>query len=86
MKRLDEGMGPARRQLPAMATNLQATLTQANRLLASLDRGYGDNSRFNRDLERVMLQLNDTAKSLRTLTDLLSRHPEALIRGRQGVN
>jgi paraquat-inducible protein B len=84
MKRLDDGMAPALRQLPAIATNLQGTLTQANRLLASVDRGYGDNSRFSRDLERLMLQLNDTARSLRTLADLLGRHPEALIRGRGG--
>ncbi|MFC7477720.1 intermembrane transport protein PqiB [Dankookia sp. GCM10030260] len=84
MKRLDEGMAPALRQLPAIAGNLQGSLTQANRLLASLDRGYGDNSRFNRDLERLMLQLNDTTRSLRSLADLLSRNPEALIRGRGG--
>jgi paraquat-inducible protein B len=84
MKRLDQGMAPALQQLPAIATNLQGTLTQANRLLASTDRGYGDGSRFNRDLERLMLQLNDAARSLRTLTDLLNRHPEALIRGRAG--
>ena len=38
MKRLDDGMAPALRQPPAIATNLQGTLTQANRLLASVDR------------------------------------------------
>ncbi|MDO9714175.1 PqiB family protein [Paracraurococcus lichenis] len=86
VKRLDEGMSPTLRQLPAITASLQGTLTQATRLLASADRGYGDNSRFSRDLERLMLQLNDTARSLRGLTDLLNRHPEALIRGRQGSN
>jgi paraquat-inducible protein B len=84
VKRLDQGMAPALQQLPAVVTNLQGTLTQANRLLASTDRGYGDGSRFNRDLERLMLQLNDAARSLRSLAELLSRHPEALIRGRAG--
>jgi paraquat-inducible protein B len=29
-----------------------------------------------------MLQLTDTARSVRVLADLLARHPEALIRGR----
>jgi paraquat-inducible protein B len=86
VKRLDEGLAPSLRQLPAIAASLQGTLTQANRLLGSIDRGYGDSSRFSRDLERLMLQLNDTARSLRALTDLLNRHPEALIRGRQGAN
>ena len=58
-----------------MATNLQATLTQANRLLASLDRGYGDNSRFNRDLERVMLQqlLHDDLEQVSLLGEVATR-------------
>jgi paraquat-inducible protein B len=86
MKRLDDGMAPTLRQLPALTAGLQGTLTQTNRLLASVDRGYGDNSRFNRDLEHMMMQLNDAARSLRALTDLLNRHPEALIRGRAGAN
>ena len=66
---------------------MQGTVTQTNRLLLSVDRGYGDNSRFSRDVEKLMLQLNDTARSLRVLADLLTRHPEALIKGRtsQGV-
>jgi len=35
----------------------------------------------------LMAQLTDAARSIRVLADLLSRHPEALIRGRtnQGV-
>ena len=71
MKRLDDGMTPTLRQLPALTASLQGALTQTNRLLASADRGYGDNSRFNRDLERLMLQLNDTARSLRALAEQL---------------
>jgi paraquat-inducible protein B len=81
-KQLDQGLTPALRQLPGIATSLQGTVTQANRLLLSLDQGYGNQSRFDRDLERMMQQLNEAARSLRTLADLLTRHPEALIRGR----
>jgi paraquat-inducible protein B len=79
---LDQGLAPAVRQLPGIASGLQGTITQANRLLLSADRGYGDNSRFRRDADRLMQQLNDAARSLRILADLLTRHPEALIRGR----
>ena len=57
-------------------------LTQANRLVGSLNTGYGDNSRFRRDLDRLLPQLTDAARSFRALADLLSRHPEALIKGR----
>ena len=82
VKRLDAGMAPALKQLPAMVNSLQTTLSEANQLLASANVGYGDNSKFSRNLDRLMLQLNDTARSFRALADLLSRHPEALVRGR----
>jgi paraquat-inducible protein B len=36
----------------------------------------------NRQISRLLLQFNDTARSFKALADLLSRHPEALIRGR----
>jgi paraquat-inducible protein B len=83
-KQLDQGLAPAVRQLPGIASGLQGTVAQANRLLSSTDRGYGDNSRFSRDVDRLMQQLNDAARSLRILADLLTRHPEALVRGRTG--
>jgi paraquat-inducible protein B len=83
-KQLDQGLAPAVRQLPGIASGLQGTVAQANRLLQTADRGYGDNSRFNRDVDRLMQQLNDAARSLRILADLLTRHPEALVRGRAG--
>jgi paraquat-inducible protein B len=48
----------------------------------SLDNGYGDNTQFNRDLQRLMAQLTDAVRSIRSLADLLARNPEALIKGR----
>jgi paraquat-inducible protein B len=80
--KLDKDGAPALKRLPAIAAQLQDTLTSANRLLVSVNAGYGDDSRFRRDLDRLMPQLTDTVRSIRALTDLLSRHPEALIRGR----
>jgi paraquat-inducible protein B len=82
VKQADLGLSPAFKQMPALASNLQAALTHSNKLLVSADSGYGENSKFSRDLERIMVQLNETARSFRALSDLLTRHPEALIRGR----
>jgi paraquat-inducible protein B len=82
VQRLDTGVGPALKQLPEIATGLQKTLTSANKLVLSLDNGYGDNTKFNRDLGRLMAQLNDAVRSIRSLADLLERHPEALVKGR----
>ena len=81
-RNLNSGTTPAFRQLPEMSNQLQKTLNNTNRLLVSLDSGYGDNTKFNRDLDRLLVQTNDALSSIRALADLLSRHPEALIKGR----
>jgi paraquat-inducible protein B len=82
VKQLDNGVAPAMKQLPGISTNLHDSLAQADKLLISLGSAYGDNSTFSRDLDRLMPQLSDLVRSLRTLSDLLTRHPEALVRGR----
>ncbi|APH55972.1 Paraquat-inducible protein B [Granulibacter bethesdensis] len=78
----NKGATPLLRRLPQISQDLQSTLSRANTLVGSLDNGYGANSHFNRELDRLMAQLNDTARSIRILADLLDRHPEALILGR----
>jgi paraquat-inducible protein B len=70
------------KQLPTLTAGLDKTLSNTNKLLLSLDSGYGDNTKFNRDLDRLLVQTNDALSSIRALADLLSRHPEALIKGR----
>jgi paraquat-inducible protein B len=82
VQNLDAGLAPAMSKLPDVATSLQRTMTDANKLMVSLQSGYGDNTQFNRDLNRLMIQLNDATRSIRSLADLLARHPEALIKGR----
>ena len=79
---LDSGLSPALRQLPEIAAGLQKTLANTNRLVQSVDNGYGENTQFNRDVGRVLVQLNEALSSIRALTDLLARDPSALIKGR----
>ena len=79
---LDKGSGPVLKRLPTIAGDVQAVLANANRLISSADTGYGDDSKFHRDLDRLMASGNDALRSIRSLADLLSRHPEALIKGR----
>ena len=78
----DTGIQPMLQKLPQVAQGLDEAVRRTNKLLGSVDAGYGGDSKFNRDTDRLMLQLTDTARSLRVLADLLARHPEALIRGR----
>lgn len=84
---LNHGVTPAMQRLPAIASGLESTVQRTDKLIASLQTGYGGDSGFSRDATRLMMQLTDAARSIRVLADLLSRHPEALIRGRtdQGV-
>lgn len=81
-RKLDKDASPALKRLPEIAAQFQDAITKANRLIASVDQGYGGSSKFHRDLDRLIPQLTDTARSIRALADLLSRHPEALIKGR----
>ena len=68
--------------LPEITAGLEKTLANANKLMLSLNTGYGDNTQFSRDLGRLLVQLNDAVRSIRAFADLLARHPEALIKGR----
>jgi len=79
---LDSGLSPTLRQLPELTAGLQKTGASTNRLVESLNTGYGGNTQFNRDVGRVLVQLNEALSSIRALTDLLARDPEALIKGR----
>lgn len=75
---LQKGLAPLSQRLPAMAEQLDQMLHNANRLLAS----YGGNSDFKRSLQAMVIQLGQTARSLRFLSDFLTNHPSALISGR----
>ncbi len=76
--------GKAAEQLPALTTSLQTALTRTNKLLASADAGYGADSPFHRDMDRLLSQIGEAARSVRLLADYLNQHPDALLRGRSG--
>ncbi len=83
--KLNAGAGPALAQLPAIAEELKTLLARTTTLVGSADQGYGTNSKFYRDLDRLLLQANDVLQSVRGLADLLTEQPNALIRGRTGA-
>jgi len=85
VKKTDAGLTPTLRRLPEITTGLQEAVARAGRTFGSIDASYGSNSQFQRELERAMTQVGDTARSIRLLADFLDRHPEALVRGRAGL-
>ena len=82
MANLNRGVDPLLARMPSIAASLEDAVKRADHLVGSAETGYGANSQFNREVARLLVQLSDTARSVRVLADLLSRHPEALIRGR----
>jgi paraquat-inducible protein B len=80
--KLDSGAGPAVKQLPEIAATLQKALGNVNKLAVSVDAGYGNDTKFNRDLDRLLVQTDEAVRGIRALADMLAQHPEALIRGR----
>ena len=55
----------------------QETLNAAGRILS-------EDAPLQQDLRQTLQELSRTAISLRVLMDYLERHPESVIRGRQG--
>ncbi|MCB8876090.1 PqiB family protein [Acidisoma silvae] len=82
VKQLNTEVGPALKSLPGLTKQLKAASVNLNTMLVSANSTYGGDSHFSRQLEQLMTQLNDMTQSFRALSDLLTSHPEALIRGR----
>ncbi len=85
IQKLDQGISPTLADLPVIAQDLRTLLARTSMLVASADSGYGENSKFYRDLDRLLLQTNDVLQSVRALSDLLTQEPNALISGRAGA-
>jgi paraquat-inducible protein B len=81
VQRAEAGLSPALSRLPAISERLEHAVAQAD---AAFGRsGYGSNSTTQRNLDRMMEQIADAARSIRLLADYLNRHPEAVISGRK---
>jgi paraquat-inducible protein B len=61
---------------------MRGTLQQAERTLGTANEALAEDSPGRQQLGQAMEEVQRTARSVRVLTDFLSRHPEALIRGR----
>ncbi|WP_286757950.1 MlaD family protein [Ralstonia sp. RL] len=72
------------RQLDAaVLPEVRDTLAQAQQALGSAERALSSDAPVQQDLRDTLEQVNRAARALRALADYLSRHPEALIRGKE---
>lgn len=69
-------IGPLVDKLNKAADQIQAVATSANALVSS------DGSTQDASVPAALRQLTDAARSLRSLADYLTRHPEAILRGK----
>ncbi len=76
------GATPALERLPEMSRQLQDALARADRLLASMQSGYGTGSALNQSLQQVLADTDSAVRSLRLLADFLEQHPASVIFGR----
>ncbi|WP_242097085.1 MlaD family protein [Sphingomonas sp. CROZ-RG-20F-R02-07] len=77
LKQASPKIGPLLQSLQQTATEAQGAAAAANRTLG------GGGGAQDADLPAAIRQLTEAARSIRSLTDYLSRHPEALLRGKK---
>ena len=81
---LDRTMQQAGPKVGPLLDSLQQTAVQAQAAAAAASRTLGGGGGAqDADLPAAVRQLTEAARSIRSLTDYLSRHPEALLRGRK---
>jgi paraquat-inducible protein B len=64
--------------------SLDKTLVQAEGTLKTVENMFADDSPISQELQTSLRELADAARSLRILSDYLERHPEALLKGKEG--
>jgi paraquat-inducible protein B len=80
----------SRRQFTDLKTSLEQTseatraaMQQTQKTLGALEKSGAVDSPLMLQLSRTLDELNATAASIRSLSDYLNRHPEAILRGKQ---
>jgi paraquat-inducible protein B len=81
---LDQLTHDVQPQIQPLLQSLRDTAEATQRTLQSAQKMLGARASGNGDLGQLVRELTEAARSIRALSDYLDRHPESLIRGRQG--
>jgi paraquat-inducible protein B len=87
LTRLDKITSDVEPDIKSLVKSLRDTADAATGTLTAVQgmMGGSSNTPADTDLPKLMRELTDAARSVRVLADYLDRHPESLLRGRQGV-
>jgi paraquat-inducible protein B len=77
-------VGPLLDSLKATSDTARSALVKAESVMSGANRMIGDDSQLRHSLTQLIKELTDSARAVRTLSDTLQRHPEALIQGKEG--
>jgi paraquat-inducible protein B len=84
LKATVSGLGGTMRQLDReIAPSLKQFVEEAERTMAVYRAQMDADSVTSTELRRVLIELGDTVRSVRSIVDYLEQNPEALIRGRE---
>jgi paraquat-inducible protein B len=83
MANLDKLTRDVQPDIKSLIESLRETSNAAQGTLNAVQGVVGNSSENNSDLPRLMRELSEAARSVRSLADYLDRHPEALLRGRK---
>ncbi|MBW2155842.1 MAG: MCE family protein [Deltaproteobacteria bacterium] len=79
---LDRKIDPLISEVNETVKALAEASKQAEETLRAVENVVGDNSVVTVELTKTLREFSSAARSIRNLSDYLSRHPEALIRGK----
>ena len=85
-QKLDRKFDPLFSEVDETVKALAEASRQAEKTLRAVENVVGDNSGVTVELTKTLRELSSMARSIRNLSDYLSRHPEALIQGKGGNN
>ncbi|MDW7711728.1 MAG: MlaD family protein [Deferrisomatales bacterium] len=81
-RNFDEGLGPVLESLREAGAAATAALVRAEGALGALEGAAGGDSPLGYQISGALREVSGAARSLRTLTDVLDQHPDALLRGK----
>jgi paraquat-inducible protein B len=71
-------------ELKLSLAEARSTLKSANDTLASIKEATDPDSQISNTLHKTLSEVRNAARSIRIMADYLERHPEALLRGKDG--
>ena len=82
LQNVNRRVDPLAAEISTTTAELRATLQQSEKTLANLSAMTAENGELRYNLEVFLAELSAAARSLRTLSDYLDRHPGSLLRGK----